>query len=200
MISSKDSMFDEDARSVSSSNDVLINRIYSEEDSMRLIKEMCVGYTSDQATKEVEQLINKIKNHKLEVDSNVPEGIFGRSVHEYITHSIKLGGESVIACTKSNMSLERVLSSLRSSRTFLDGELSELQKKLIIPVEPNETLLKSKYRVEKADRILLLVEGYKEKYFSRAKLDAVDEDDEDAAPSTRSSSAKKSSKKEKRPQ
>ena len=123
MFEIKDTKIDNDTRSIFSSNDVLMNKTYTEEDAMRLIKEMCIGYSAEQATKAVDQMINKIKNHKLEVDSNVPEGIFGRSVHEYITHSIKLGGESVIACTKSNMSLERVLSSLRSSRTFLDVEL-----------------------------------------------------------------------------
>ena len=192
----KDLTFDDDSRSVFSSNDILMNKTYSEEDAMRLIKEMCIGYSSEQATKAVDQLINKIKNHKLEVDSNVPESIFGRSVHEYITHSIKLGGESVIACTKSNVPLERVLSTLRTSRTFLDAELNELQKKVIVPVEPNETFLKSKYRVEKADRILLLEEGYKERYFSRVKNDTADED-EDAVPVIRSSRTKKSLKKEK---
>ena len=192
----KDLTFDDDSRSVFSSNDILMNKTYSEEDAMRLIKEMCIGYSSEQATKAVDQLINKIKIHKLVVDSNVSEGIFGRSVHEYITHSIKLGGESVIACTKSNVPLERVLSTLRTSRTFLDAELNELQKKVIVPVEPNETFLKSKYRVEKADRILLLEEGYKERYFSRVKNDTADED-EDAVPVIRSSRTKKSLKKEK---
>ena len=194
----KDSMIDDDSRSVFSSNDVLMNKTYSEEDAMRLIKEMCIGYTSEQATKAVDQMINKIKNHKLEIDSNAPEGIFGRTVHEYITHSIKLGGEAVIACTKSNMSLERVLSSLRSSRTFLDAEQNELQRKIIIPVEPNETFLKSKYRVEKADRILLLEEVYKERYTTRVKIEVVDDDEDDTPPPARSSRAKKSLKKEKR--
>ena len=89
----KDSIIDDDTRSVFSSNDILMNKTYSKEDAMRLIKEMCIGYTSEQATKAVDQMINKIKNHKLEIDSNAPEGIFGRTVHEYITHSIKLGGE-----------------------------------------------------------------------------------------------------------
>lgn len=198
MFETRDSVIDDDTRSVFSSNDVLLNKTYSEDDAMRFIKEMCIGYTSEQATKAVDQMINKIKNHKLEVDSNVAEGIFGRSVHEYITHSIKLGGESVIACTKSNMSLERALSSLRSSRTLLDTELNELQKKLIVPVEPNETFLKSKFRVEKADRILLLEEGYKEKYYSRVKVVVVEDDEEDAVPTTRSSKGKKQSKKDKR--
>ena len=193
----KDSLIDDDTRSVFSGNDVLMNKTYSEEDAMRLIKEMCIGYTSEQATKAVDQMINKIRNHRLEVDSSVPEGIFGRSVHEFITHSIKLGGEAVISCTKSNMSLERVLSSLRSSRSLLDSDLNDLHKRLLPPTQPNETYLKSKYRVEKADRILLLEEGYKEKYFSRVKVDTVDED-EDEAPPARSSRAKKSLKKEKR--
>jgi len=40
----KDSMIDDDSRSVFSSNDVLMNKTYSEEDAMRLIKEMCIGY------------------------------------------------------------------------------------------------------------------------------------------------------------
>jgi len=198
MFELKDSIYDDDARSVFSGNDVLMNKTYSEEDAMSLIKEMCIGYSSDQATKAVDQMINKIKNHRLEVDSNAPEGIFGRSVHGYITHSIKLGGESVIACTKSNISLERVLATLRSSRTQLDAELNDILKKLITPTEPNETYLKSKYRVEKADKILLLEEGYKEKYNIRVKGVGLEDEEEDVVLTTRSSKGKKQSKKDKR--
>ena len=161
---------DQDNKSSISNQDIIANRIFTEEDAMNLIDELCVGYSAEQAVKSVDQMIRKIRNHVLEIDSTLPDGIFGRNVHEYISHSMKLAGDSVISCVKSNLSLERMLSNVRTSKSILDNELHDLEKKLIIPVQPNETYLKSKYRVQKADELEFLQREYRERYEKSTRL------------------------------
>ena len=109
MFALRDLKDDGDVRSVVSCGDVAVKRDYTEEEAMGLIDELCVGYTTEQAAKCVDQMIGKIRNHVLELDATTPESIVGRNVHEYITHSLKLAGESVISCVRSNLSLERIL-------------------------------------------------------------------------------------------
>jgi len=111
---------------VDSCGDVSVRRGYTEDETMGLIDELCVGYTTEQAAKCVDQMIRKIRNHVLELDATTPESIVGRNVHEYITHSLKLAGESVISCVKSNLSLERILCNSRTARSLVDTELHEI--------------------------------------------------------------------------
>lgn len=172
---------DFDSKSTISSQDLILNKQYTEEDAMDLIDSMCVGYSPEQATKSIDQLVNKIRNHKLEIDSSVPENIIGRNVHDFITQSIKLAGESVLACTKSNLSLEKLLTNVRSSRSSLDSDIQEMEKKLILPVQPNETYLKAKYIVEKADATALLEQEHKVLHLARLEIEdnqSVDNDDD----------------------
>ena len=168
MFALRDLKDDADARSVDSCGDASVKRDYTEEEAMGLIDELCVGYTTEQAAKCVDQMIGKIRNHVLELDASTPEGIVGRNVHEYITHSLKLAGESVISCVRSNLSLERILCNLRTSRSLIDTELHDIEKSCIAPTEPNKTYLKSKYRVQLADEIASL-EAIFTKMFHEAK-------------------------------
>ena len=69
---------DFDSKSTISSQDLILNKQYTEEDAMDLIDSMCVGYSPEQATKTIDQLVNKIRNHKLEIDSSAPENIFSK--------------------------------------------------------------------------------------------------------------------------
>ena len=174
MFALRDLKDDGDVRSVVSCGDVAVKRDYTEEEAMGLIDELCVGYTTEQAAKCVDQMIGKIRNHVLELDATTPESIVGRNVHEYITHSLKLAGESVISCVRSNLSLERILCNLRTSRSLIDTELHEIEKSCIAPTEPNETYLKSKYRVQKADEIAELEAEYKEMYREAQPVIAVE--------------------------
>lgn len=176
---------DYESKSTMSTQDLLINKNYTEDDAMDLIDSMCVGYSPEQATKTIDQLVNKIRNHKLEIDSSVPENIIGRNVHDYITQSIKLAGESVLSCTKSNLSLERLLTNVRNSRSVLDVELQELEKTLLLPVQPNETYLKAKYIVEKADATASLEEEYRVQHLARIEIEMNESDDEDETDSVK---------------
>jgi len=121
MFALKDLKDDGDTKSVDSCGDVSVRREYTEDEAMGLIDELCVGYTTEQAAKCVDQMIRKIRNHVLELDASTPESVVGRNVHEYITHSLKLAGESVISSVKSNLSLEKILSNLRTSRSLIDS-------------------------------------------------------------------------------
>lgn len=170
---------DSETKSTISAQDLFINKNYTEDDAMDLIDSMCVGYTPEQATKTIDQLVNKIRNHKLEIDSSVPENIIGRNIHDYITQSIKLAGESVLSCTKSNLSLERVLTNVRNSRSALDVELQDLEKTLSLPVQPNETYLKAKYIVEKADATSQLEQEYRVQHIARIEIEGDLSDDEE---------------------
>jgi len=171
-----------------------LNKDYTEVEVLNLIGEMCIGYTQEQAVKAVDQMVSKVKGHKLDDQSNViPEEAFGRTAHDYIKHSIKLAGEPVVAATKSNVSLEKYLSNIRSCRSIADNELKDIEQNLIEPTVPNETYIKSKYRVQKADNIIDLEKEYKIKYDQRVHEEATRTTSE--APRTRQK-VKKESKSE----
>jgi len=189
---------DLETKSTVSTQDLIINKLYTEDETMDLIDSMCIGYSPEQATKTIDQLVNKIRNHKLEIDSSVPENIIGRNVHDYITQSIKLAGESVLSCTKSNLSLERLLTNVRTSRSSLDTDLQELEKKLVLPVQPNETYLKAKYIVEKADATALLEQEYKVLHLARIEIEENDSVDDETDSVKLLKKSKKQIKKEKK--
>ena len=163
----------DDSRSVISEQDSVLNKDYTEAEVLNLIGEMCIGYSQEQAVKAVDQMVSKVKGHKLDDQSStIPEEAFGRTAHDFIRHSIKLAGEPVVAATKSNVSLEKYLSNIRSCRSIADNELKDIEENLIEPIAPNETYMKSKYRVEKADNIMDLEKEYKIKYEQRIQDEA----------------------------